>query len=283
MHIKVLGEMPPWDWPEDAGSTFLEVLSDRQADGADRLLAAELAGNACAVNDELAGALLGVLGSPDESEELRGRAAIALGPALEQADTYGFEDPKDVMITEAVFGRVTETLQAFFGDDGLPRDVRRRILEAAVRAPQDWHSEAIRAAYSSGDDSWKLTAVFCMRYVKGFDDEIVAALSDDADAVRREALLAAGAWGIKAAWPRVSAVLEADHPDTDLLLAAIDAAGGIGTEEARDLLERFVAHDDEDVALAASEALAMAGGDPLGLRDDEGLDEAPPFPPHLLS
>jgi hypothetical protein len=49
--------------------------------------------------------------------------------------------------------------------------VRRRVLEASVRAPQDWHQEAIREAYSSGDESWRLTAVFCMRFVRGFKDQ----------------------------------------------------------------------------------------------------------------
>jgi len=285
MGIKILGETPPWEWPEDADAIFLEVLTDRRADKADCCLAARLAGNCCAVNDELAEALLGVLGSPDESDELRCGAAIALGPALEQANTYGFEGPEDVLVTEPVIERVAETLEALFRDDGLPKEVRRRILEAAVRGVRDWQSEAIRAAYTSSDDAWKLTTVFCMRHVGGFDDEIIAALSADEDAVRREALLAVGAWGIKAAWPHVTTILEADHPDRELLLAAVEAAGGIGTKETREALEDFLSHDDEDVVLAASEAMAMAGFDVAGLdlEDEDESDEAPPFPPHLLS
>jgi hypothetical protein len=54
-------------------------------------------------------------------------------------------------------------------DASVPTDVRRRILEASVRAPQDWHRDAIRAAYASDDDVWRLTAVFCMRSVRGFE------------------------------------------------------------------------------------------------------------------
>ena len=46
--------------------------------------------------------------------------------------------------------------QALF-DSSIPKQVRRRILEASVRAPEDWHQNAIRAAYSSGDKDWMLT------------------------------------------------------------------------------------------------------------------------------
>jgi hypothetical protein len=45
-----------------------------------------------------------------------------------------------------------------------------RILEASVRAPQDRHPDAVRAAYASGDAAWKLTAVFRMADVRGFED-----------------------------------------------------------------------------------------------------------------
>jgi hypothetical protein len=50
------------------------------------------------------------------------------------------------------------------------------VLEASVRAPQDWHLDAIREAYSSTDEAWSLTAVFCMRFVRGFNEQILEAL-----------------------------------------------------------------------------------------------------------
>lgn len=299
MDIKTLGDTPPWEWPEDAGATFLDVLTDREVGEDDRVLAAEMAGNCCAVNDELVAALLEVLGSADESDALRGRAAISLGPALDEADTYGFQDAEDVEnvpVSEEMFGRINDTLRALFQEDTVPRDVRRRILEASVRAPQEWHAEAIREAYASSDETWKLTAVFCMKYVAGFDDEIMAALSGDADPIRYEALLAAGNRELKAAWPHVAAILEADHPDKDLLLAAIDAAATIRPEEAVDTLERFACHADGDVVDAAFMALAMTGhdGDDLDFDSDEDDDEddeeddgeqdkGRKFPPHMLS
>jgi hypothetical protein len=154
MDIKALEDTPPWDWPEDAGKTFLAVLTDRQADETDRVLAAELAGNSCAVNDRLATALLGVLGASEEPEALRTRAAIALGPALEQADTYGFEDPDDVLISADVFRRVKEALRALFHDASVPKDVRRRVLEASVRAPQDQSRPVKRGLRPEASLAW---------------------------------------------------------------------------------------------------------------------------------
>jgi hypothetical protein len=103
-------------------------------------------------------ALLSFLCNGDQPEEIRGRAAISLGPVLEHADTEGFEDADDLPITERTFHRIQEPLRKLYVDASVPKEVRRRILEAAVRAPQDWHRDAIRAAYGSGDEAWRLTA-----------------------------------------------------------------------------------------------------------------------------
>src|SRR5712692_9673726 len=93
MDLKTLQDTPPWDWPRDAGKRFQEILIDHRADESDRLVAAELAGDLTVINDELADSLTAIIRSPDEPERLRARAAIALGPVLEQAETDGFKDP----------------------------------------------------------------------------------------------------------------------------------------------------------------------------------------------
>ena len=135
MNLKTLKDTPPWNWPEDAGKMFLEILSDDQGDEPDHLLAAELVGNLTVINDELVGVLLSVLGSGDEPKKLRAQAVISLGPVLELADTDGFEDPDDVPITEQTFHRIQESLRRLYLDGNVPKEVRRRILEASVRAP----------------------------------------------------------------------------------------------------------------------------------------------------
>src|SRR6516162_4085823 len=200
MDLKTLQDTPPWDWPRDAGKKFQEILIDHQASETDRLIAAELAGDLTVINDQLADALMAVIRRPDEPEQLRAAAAIALGPVLEQADTDGFEDPDDAMpITQRTFRNLQESLHKLHFDNTIPKEVRRRILEASVRAPEDWHQNAIRAAYSKGDKEWILTAVFSMRWIRGFDDQILEALKSGDDEIQYEAIQAAGNWGLAAA------------------------------------------------------------------------------------
>ena len=169
MNLKTLKDTPPWDWPKGTGKILLYILRDNRPSESDLLLATELAGDFTVINDELVDALLSILRSGDRSEKVRGRAAISLGPVLERADTEGFEDADDLPITERTFHRIQESLRRLYMDANVPEEVRWRILEASVRAPQDWHQDAVRAAYSGDDEVWRLTAVFCMRFVRGFE------------------------------------------------------------------------------------------------------------------
>jgi hypothetical protein len=260
MDLKILRDTPPWEWPEGAAKMFLAILRDDQADESDRLLAADLAGDFNVINDDLAEALLSILHSGNETEELRSIAAIGLGPALEHADMMGFEDADDILISEEAFLKIQESLRKLYMDADVPKDVRRRILEASVRAPQDWHKEAIQAAYSSGDESWRLTAVFCMRFVRGFNDQILDALEDENKDIHYQAVCAAGNWEVDAAWSHIASLVNMEGTDKLLLLAAIDAVASIRPQEATEILVDLTHSDDEDIVEAASEAMAMAEG-----------------------
>ena len=260
MHLAILKDMPPWDWPRDAGRRFLEYLRDPQAEASDRLLAAELAGDYTVINDALADALLTIVRSGDEPDDLRGTAAKSLGAALDHADTMGFDDPDDILISEDVFHKLQQFLHDLFLEADVPQDVRRKILEVSVRAPQVWHEEAVRAAYGSDDDKWRLTAVFCMRFIRGFDDLILEALDSENPDIHYEAVCAAGNWEVDAAWAHVAALAAAAHTDKDLLLAAIEALANIRPHEAIEILVELADSDDEDIADAAFEALGMVEG-----------------------
>ncbi len=166
-------------------------LLDVQAAEADRLVAAELAGDYTNMNDALADALLEVIRDHDASIDLRGTSAIALGGSLEHAYTMGFEDDDDILLTEDSFHQVLHTLQQLYLDSDIPEALRRKVLEASVRAPQDWHDKAVRTALA-GDDLWRRTAIFCMRFISGFDDAIVEALDDDHPRIQYHAVCAAG-------------------------------------------------------------------------------------------
>lgn len=273
MDLKTLKDKPPWDWPEGTGKMFLGILGDDQADESDRFLAAELAGDFTVINDELAHALLSIVCSGHEAENLRGRAAISLGPALEGADLYEFEDPDDVAISEQTFRKIQETLHKLHMDAHVPKEVRRRILEASVRAPQDWHQDAVRAAYSSDDKEWKLTAVFCMRFVRGFDEQILESLNSKNPDIHYQAVCATGNWEVGAAWPHIAELLASEETEKALLLAAIDAAVGIHPQEASEILGGLTNSNDEDIVEAAFEALALAEG----LAEVDAYDEDDEF------
>jgi len=256
MNVKTLNNTPPWEWPEDAGTTILGVLTDEHAEDSDRVLAA-----------------LAVVGSPTEPEELRGRAAISLGPAFEHADTFGFEDADDLLISEAAFLRIQQSLRDLFVEADVPQDVRRSILEASVRAPQEWHNEAVRSAYSSEDGAWKLTAVFCMRFIRGFDDQIFESLNSEDPDIHYEAVCAAGSWGVHAAWLHVVALVSASDTEKDLRLAAIDAVASIRPLEAGDILGDLTVSDDEEIVEAVYDALTIARGESGWVDLDEEDDE----------
>jgi len=272
MKLKTFLEIPSWDWPEDVDRKILKVLRDNSVDESERLLAAELAGDSTVINDDLAGELLAIVYEDKNSDSLRGRAAISLGPALEYAFIDGFEDPDDVPIPENRFREIQESLYKLYFDANTPVEVRRRVLEASVRAPQDWHQSAIQEAYSSVDKSWKLTALFCMRFVRGFNEQVVVALDSKIPEIQYEAVCAAGNWEVDAAWSHIAALINSKDTEKYLLLAAIEAVASIRPQEAAQILIDLTQSEDEDIAEAASEAIEMT--EMLSdLKDDDISDE----------
>jgi hypothetical protein len=258
MNLKTLTRTPPWEWPDDAGPLLRQVLEDEGAAEADRLLAAQLAGDLSVVNDEMVEALLTALRSARIPQPVRGAAAISLGPTLEDADTNGFEEEDEPAISEATFRKVVDSLRELYHDTTLPKEVRRRVLEAAVRSPQDWQPAAIREAYASGDPQWQITAVFCMRYVRGFEGTVLEALHSKDPEIHRQAILAAGTWELKEAWLHVEALVTARGTPKPLLLAAIEAVAGIKPEEAADTLDHLTDARDDEIAEAVEDALSLA-------------------------
>ena len=278
MNVRDLLEIEPWEWPDGAGEIFLGTLTDKQADKSDRLIAAKLGGDLVAMNEHLAKALLAIVADQNESDELRAAAAIALGPVLEQGDIElldeeDFDDPESVPISLETFRKLRDSLHALYADERIPKLVRRRILEVAVRAQQDWQKAAIKTAWSSGDNEWILTAVFGMRHIRGFDKEILESLKSPSLEIRCEAVQAAGNWELKEAWPYVVALVQDPKTPKPLLLAAIDAVASIRPKEAGPILVELSDSRDEDIAAAADEAMAMAEANSGEDFDEEEEDE----------
>jgi hypothetical protein len=260
MDIKILQELPPWEWPAESDQLLLGIVSNRSGDPLERLVASELAGDYSVLNDDLAKALLKIVLDDEEALDLRSTAVISLGPALEHADMMEFEDENDILITQEMFSEILEHLQQLFHRKDLPQELRRRVLEAAVRAPRPWHHEALQSAYAGDDPDWRHTAVFCMGYIGGFDQQILQSLQSSDPLIHFHAVCAAGNWEIEEAFAHVARLVRSDETEKELRIAAIGAAAAIRPEEASVLLGDLIDSDDEDIAEAVLEALAMADG-----------------------
>ncbi len=264
MKLQHLKNLPPWEWPDTAGQFLLDILKNPRTGETDLATAAGLAGDVTVINDPLVHALLLLLRNEAKSADLRGLAALSFGAILEDAGTMGVEDTE---ISEESFEEIKSTLRTLYLDAKTPRETRRRILEAAVRSQEDWQTDAIRAAYQSGDESWKLTAVFCMQFVKGFDEQILEALNSKNRDIHYEAVLAAGAWELDRAWAHISALVTPKTEKT-LLLAAIEAVSQIRPKPSLALLAPLSASRDEDIRGAVEEATMMVEAADGGFESD---------------
>jgi hypothetical protein len=269
MHLEYFLDTPPWDWPTDSGKTFLKVLDDNKAAESERLIAAQLAGDLTVISDKLAKALLEVATSVQQAEALRVKAAIALGPVLELADTSEFDEFDEMPISRQTFETIKSTLKKLCLDESAPKQVRRYTLETSVRAPEDWHVEPVRTAYASGDGEWLLTAVYAMNHVAGFDKEILASLDHPDPDVQCLAITAAGVWEVSAAWPHIRAVAQDRTTSKSLLLAALEAICGLRPPDSESILLELSESTDEDIHEAAGDALMML----RGMQDDDFDDE----------
>jgi HEAT repeats len=259
MDFSDLKKRPPWEWPPAAGEILARTLRNSGSAASDRIDAAEMAGDLVVMDDKIADLLLSIVRNAGEPELLRARAAISFGPALELTDTEGFDDDlSEPPISKKTFDLIQETLHGIYLDEGAPKEVRRRVLEASVRAEQDWHRDAVRAAYVSGDEQWKLTAVFCMQYVHGFDDQVIEMLRSRNPEIHYEAVVAAGSCELRKAWPHVAALIASKKTEKRLRLAAIEASASINPEEASSVLAELLISDDEEIKEAAIDAMAMA-------------------------
>lgn len=256
--IEQLNSIPPWDWPEDTRDRVLAVLERRGEASDERLAAIEMAGSLVLMNEAVARKLMALVSDADEPVSVRERVAISLGPVLESCDEALFDDPfEDSAVSEETFRAARRTLRRTFRDTDVPMDVRRRCLEAAVRAPRKWQVAAIREAWAQDDPRWKLTAVFCMQYVRGFESEILDALHSEDPEIHVEAVNAAGARGLKGAWNHVVSLVQSPATEKSLLLAAIAAVGNIRPRRAASVLNDLLDSDDEEIVEAVEEALVM--------------------------
>ena len=108
-----------------------------------------------------------------------------------------------------------------------------------------------------------------MRWIGGFEDQILDALKSSNRDIHYQAVCAAGNCELDAAWPHVSGLVKMEQTDKSLLLEAIDAVAAIRPEEAGTILMGLTDSDDQDIVDAAHEAIALAGA----LSGDDEYDD----------
>ena len=282
MRMHKLAATPSWDWPPDVDAEILAVLNDRRSLQSERVLAAELAGDPVVMNDAVAENLIRILESDEEPESLRSQAAISFGPLLEESEIQEYEEDNPLTVSPGTLERAKRTLRTCVQDSTAPKLLRRRALEAAVRSDAPWHGKAVRAAYRNSDPEWKLTALFCMRYVPGFGPQIIETLESGDPDLLHEAVGAAGDQGLNDAWPHIRALVDAgaagaeilpEDPEgsRSLLVTAMHAVAAIRPQDAAGALQDIVDSEDEELSEAALDALAWLHA----FWDDPELGEEP--------
>jgi hypothetical protein len=262
-----------WDWPEWASDTIIEGL--RTDDKAQQLSAAKLAAEG--MNESIGRIVIDLIRSTDADEEVRARAAIALGPALEECELDGFDDSDldDPVLSQPLFEEAKKTLRSVYHDPSAPKIVRRRALEASIRAPQPWQEGAVRSSYLSGDEEWQVTAVFCMGFLDGFEAEIIEALQHDSYPILYEAVRAAGNACLDSASRYIRSIALDESADHDLRIVAIETVPSVAIPDAHELLASLSTSEDEEIeetALLAIEELELWEFTER-LEPDDGLDD----------
>jgi hypothetical protein len=249
-----LSRTASWEWPSDAADRIRGAL--RSASEAERLAAVELASDLVVMDESLARQLLGMM-ERDAADTVRAGAALALGPALDEAHLIGFDEGLDPTydapaIGEACFTEVREALRRLYADARQPDSVRGACLQAAVRAPLGWEREEVEKAHASSNELWQTTAIACMGWLEGFEQELLAALEDPDERIQREAVRAAALAEVDAAGPRVLELARTARGDSDLRRAAVEALATLCPPGSDALLAELSRADDELGAVARS-------------------------------
>jgi hypothetical protein len=186
-------------------------------------------------------------------------AIIGLGPIVEEAGDDYFDDELDPpemwepSISRETFQRMVRELRELYEDPQRPKLLRRRAFEVLVRNLEEWQADAIRKHFEGDDEEWKLTAVFGMGYVPGFDREIAGVVNSASGDLLYEAIRSAANREVTEVAPRVRELAQKSS-DRDVQLAAIEALPLVDPK-CEPLLEKLAQSKDEEIAEAAEAAL----------------------------
>lgn len=227
------------------------------------------------MDDSVALGLLGLVAGK-ESEEVRADAVIALGPIVEEAgmdydEGVPFElDPElGPGISQETYENIVRDLRRLYDDSSQPSLIRRRAFEVLVRDPRGWQAAEIRRQFAGDEPDWKLTAVFSMGYIAGFEKEIAATVKSAEGLLLFEAVRAAGAQEVAAAARRIHDLATSEDVELGLRLVAITALSGVHANS-REILQELTLSQNPEIADAAEAALDELSMGEWDEDDDEG-------------
>jgi hypothetical protein len=230
------------------------------------------------MDDDIARAFLDIAAS-DADQEIRAGTLVELGPVIEEAGIdydddidFGFSPELGPSVSREMFDTIVREIHVLYEDEAQPRIVRRRALEVLVRDPQPWQMPAIRKHFTSEDPLWKVTAVFAMGYVTGFEKEIAATIASASDELLYEAVAAAGAMRVSATASRIRDLATSGSTDPELRLAAIEALPDVDPE-CGEILKALAKSKDVEIAATAEAALEdLSLDEDFGEYDDEEVE-----------
>ncbi len=200
-------------------------------------------------NADLIGPFVKAL-TKDKSAMVRAAAASALGIYVYQGETEELPPAKAKEVEDIL-------LEVFGGGDTI--EVRRRALEAVSFSSRREVTAAIAAAYETGPELMRVSALYAMG--RSLDGErwgrtVLDELTGGNPILRFEAARAAGELQLEEALLPLGELLDDD--DREVQEASIWALGEIGGREAERLLEKRLETADEELAELIEDALAEA-------------------------
>jgi HEAT repeat protein len=185
--------------------------------------------------------------SDDTDVSVRAAAAIVLGRAASLAGD-GKLLPRDTQ-------RISEALMATLHNSEEELDVRRRALESVAVFDLPEVREWVHWGYGSDDLKLRQSSVFAMGRTASREwlSVIAQELKSPEPAMRYEAANGCAEMGEEAMVPHLAPLLN-DH-DHQVQIAAIQALGAIGSDDAQKLLRLRTRSSDDLIRAAAEEAL----------------------------
>lgn len=182
----------------------------------------------------------------DAAYEVRAAAATALGRFVYLGEVETI-DPSHTVSAKALLRRC-------FHDSREHIHVRRRALESIATCSDGDIGSMIENAFYSADLDMRTSALYAMGQNADprWTPYLLEGLRHDAPALRMEAVRALGVLEVRGAVPQIARLLEQEL-DLEVRLAAIEALGQIGGDDARKALE-WVTDWDDEVSVSAAEA-----------------------------